>query len=147
MEIRATTLDDISAVVGFAATVRLCAWFGDASYLYVPLKVEDEHPLVRLIGRSAANRLSKEWGGEHLAIPNSTGYEQDARYKTIGFLIQKGCSTREVSQVVRVSPRRVQQVCRELEAAGLIPVISARKTPRENTQEKAGTVFQPPVAC
>ena len=142
MEIRATTLDDISAVVGFAATVRLCAWFGDASYLYVPLKVDDEHHLVRLIGRSAANRLSKEWGGEHLAIPNSTGYEQDSRYKTIGFLIQKGCSVREVAQLVRVSPRRVQQVCRELESAGLIPVISARKTPRENYQEKVSSVFQ-----
>lgn len=146
MEIKATTLDDIAAVVGFAATVRLCAWYGDASYLYVPLKVDGEHHLVRLIGRSAANRLSKEWGGEHLAIPSSTGYDQAVRYKMIGFLITKGCTAREVAQLVHVSPRRVQQVCRELEAAGLIPVI-ARKTARENTQEKAGTVFQPPVAC
>lgn len=143
MEIKATTLDDIAAVVGFAATVRLCAWFGGASYLYVPLKVDDEHHLVRLIGRSAADRLSKEWGGEHLAIPNSTGYEQDSRYKTIGVLIQRGFSTREVAQLVHVSPRRVQQVCRELEAAGLIPVI-ARKTARENYPEKIASVFHQP---
>lgn len=142
MEIKNSTLDDIAVVVGFSATVRLAVWFGDVNNVYVPPDVKDDHILVRLIGKSAANRLSKTWGGKHLAIPRLTSYERDMTHRMIGHLIVKGCSTREVSHLARVSERRVQQVCRELESAGLIPVIAARKTPRENYQEKVSSVFQ-----
>ena len=50
--------------------------------------------------------------------------------RMIAMMITRGCSTREVSHMARVSERRVQQVCRELELAGLIPVMS-RKTARK----------------
>lgn len=126
MELRNSTLDDIAAVIGFTATLRLVVWFGDTGSVYVPVNADDGQ-LVQLIGNSAARRLSKEWGGEHITVPRLTSYENDMKNRMIGHMLQKGCSAREVSHLARLSERRVQQVCRELEAAGLIPVISGKK--------------------
>jgi len=126
MEIKNSTLDDIAAVVGFTATLRLCVWFGDVGNVYIPVAVDDGQLLVRHVGKSAATRLSQEWGGQHIAIPRLTTYERDMVRRMIAMMITRGCSTREVSHMARVSERRVQQVCRELELAGLIPVMSRK---------------------
>ena len=75
MELRNTTLDDISAVIGFSATLRLVAWFGDGSNLYVPNSAEDGHLLVRLLGLPSAKRLCEAWPGEHLAVPRLRDHE------------------------------------------------------------------------
>ena len=56
-----STLDDIAAVIGFTATLRLCVWFGDVGSVYIPVTVDDGQLLVRHIGKPAAIRLSKEW--------------------------------------------------------------------------------------
>lgn len=129
MDIRNSTLDDISAVIGFTATLRLAAWFGDdGNNLYVPEKAEEGQQLVKLIGLSAAQRLSEEWGLQHLSVPRPTAYEEDSKRHLICRLIGKGCSTREVSHMVRMSERRIQQICRELEVAGLMAVVVPVKT-------------------
>lgn len=133
MEIKNSTLDDIAAVIGFTATLRLCVWFGDVGRVYIPATVDDGQLLVRHIGKPAAIRLSKEWPGEHITVPRLTTYERDMVRRMIAMMITRGCSTREVSHMTRVSERRVQQVCRELELAGLIPVMS-----RKNRQENEG---------
>ena len=129
MEPRNTTLDDIAAVIGFTATVRLAAWYGNGNNLYVPDAVEDGQVLVRLLGRSAAERLSSEFGREWLAVPRITTYEEDVRRQRIGAMLEKGFSTREVSRHERISERRVQQLCRELEQAGLIAPVGPAKRP------------------
>ena len=67
MEPRNTTLDDISAVIGFTATLRLSAWYGNGNNLYVPPVVAEHHVLANLLGRSAAERLAREFGGDWLA--------------------------------------------------------------------------------
>lgn len=137
MDIRNSTLDDISAVIGFTATLRLAAWFGDdGNNLYVPEKAEEGQQLVKLIGLSAAQRLSEEWGLQHLSVPRPTAYEEDSKRRLICRLIGKGCSTREVSHMVRMSERRVQQICRELEVAGLMAVAVPVKNPLRKTRGK-----------
>mgnify|MGYP003412766455 CR=1 FL=1 len=120
MDIRNTTLDDIAGVIGFTATLRLSAWFGAGNNLYVPEVVEDDQQLVRLIGRSAAERMATAFPREHLAVPRPTSYEEDLRRWRIATLLERGFSTRQVSVFEKMSERRVQQICRELETAGLI---------------------------
>lgn len=134
-----TTLEDISAVVGLTATLRLSAWFGDGtSNAYVPQEAEDGQLLVRLIGLPAAKALSKEWGGEHLAVPRLRDYEDDMRKKAIGRMFEKGFGSREIAAHLRISERRVQQICRELEVAGLIAIVGPRELPEDFPAENTG---------
>lgn len=135
MELQNTTLDDVSAVIGFSATLRLAAWFGDRGNLYIPDKVEDGQLLVKLIGMSAAKKLTEEWGHQHLSIPRIRSYEDDQKKQLVGWLFQRGMGSREIAVQLRMGERRIQQICRELEAAGLIAIVLPKntgKSPQEN---------------
>jgi hypothetical protein len=123
MQIPNTTLDDICAVIGLNATVHLVVWFGDDNSLYVPDKVDGEHFLARLIGLENATRLSAEWPSQIIHIPSFRAYEDLLKRKQIGRQFEMGFGSREIATQFRVTERRVQQICRELESAGLIPVI------------------------
>ena len=167
LEHRNTTLDDISTVIGFTLTLRVAAWFGNTNNMYVPADVEDDQLLVRLLGRRPAEKLAEAFPDEWIAVPRLTAYEEDERRHRIALLLARGFSTREVSKLERISERRVQQLCRELEVSGVIPPIGADttlqlggkehgkisgekapgkisgekapgKTPRKNPQGKAG---------
>lgn len=134
MELKATTLDDVAAVVGFSAALRLAAWYGDLGNLWVPREIDESQIIVKLIGLSAAKRLSQEWGGDWLAIPRLSGYEDDVKLRLIKRMLEKGFSAREVSNYVRLSERRVLQICRDLEARGLLDPIAPRAG--KNAEEK-----------
>lgn len=131
-----STLDDIAAVIGFTATLRLAAWYGNTNTLYVPAVVEDDQVLVRLIGRPAAERMAEAFPAEYLAVPRMTAYEEEERRSRIGRLLEKGFSMREVTKFERVGERRVQQICRELEQAGLIEPIGPER-PRKGKHAKS----------
>lgn len=142
MSIRNTTLDDISAVIGFTATLRLSAWFGDANSLYVPEKITPNCVLAKLIGEPAAKAMTKEWGGINLAIPRLRSFEEDHRKQFIARMLERGFGTREISTHLRMSERRVQQIMRELEMDGLIRPVSrpakfSLEIHQENEEEKA----------
>lgn len=126
MELKNTTLDDLASVIGFSATLRLAAWFGDRGNLYVPETCEDGQVLVKLIGLSAAKKLTEEWGHQHINVPRLRPYEDDLTKREIGRLLAHGMAPREIANMKRMSERRVQQVCRELEAAGLIEIVTPR---------------------
>jgi len=130
MDLQNSTLDDISAVIGFSATLRLSAWLGDLNNLYVPAEVSEEHFLVKLIGMSAAKALSEEWGGQSLAIPFAKAYEVDVRRRMICRMLEQGFNTRETAKILQVTERRVQQVQCELEMAGLLDPTSVVKKAR-----------------
>lgn len=139
MELKNTTLDDIAAVIGFSATLRLVAWFGDGGNLYVPITADEGSRLVRLLGISAARQLCNAWPGEHLAIPRLRDHEDDLRKRFVARMIEKGFGTREIASMQRMSERRVQQILRELEVAGLVQVAgpARRKAPSEKPEENA----------
>jgi hypothetical protein len=132
MELKNTTLDDVAAVIGFTATLRLSAWFGDGGNLYVPDNVTEDQMLPKLIGISAAKKLSAEWGKQHLSLPRLRAYEDDVKKRIIARMLEHKMSTREIAVHIRMSERRVQQIARELEGAGLIDII----LPVKNQQEK-----------
>lgn len=139
MKSRNTTLDDIASVVGFSATLRLSGWFGDENNCYVPPVAEEGQLLVKLIGLSAAKRLSAAFPGETLGIPRCQAYEMDLKTRQIAEMLTKGFSTRQVSGYMRMTERRVQQICRELEVAGLMqPIGSPTKTLVRMRHKKLG---------
>ena len=142
MELKNSTLDDISAVIGFSATMRLSAWFGD-EWVYVPAAAEEGHPLVKLVGMPAAKALSKEWGSKQIAVPRLVQYKIDLDRQRIARMSEMGFAIPEISRLLNVGKGRVRQLCTEMEKAGLIKN-SARKyqqkhpekSPQENPQER-----------
>ena len=142
MELKNTTLDDVAAVIGFSAAVRLSAWFGGGTAnLYVPRNVEPGQLLVKLIGLSAAQKLTQEWGHQHLAIPRLHNYDSDIIKQQIGKMFERGFTAREIGRNLRMGERRVQQICQELSAAGLLEIDlakNAQKNAQKNAPEKEG---------
>ena len=145
MKVRNTTLDDVAAVVGFSATLRLSAWYGDVANVYVPERVEAEQVLVRLIGMSAARRLSEAFGGEWLALPTLSSYETDKRRRVIARMVQGEFSPREIAIYMRMSARRVQQIIKELESVGLIEGRRVKKTDEKEDEKTLVNVWATPV--
>jgi hypothetical protein len=124
MEMRNTTLDDICCVLGFSATLKLAAWFGGTNHnLYVPGTVDEKHVIAKLVGVPAFRRLVDEWGNEHLSIPLAHEHEIDRRNRRIRDLLLEGKGAKEISGITGVTERRVQQLRREMESMGLLPLI------------------------
>ena len=109
MDIKNTTLDDLAAVIGFCAALRLSAWFGDCHPMHVSAVAEDGQLLVRLIGPSAASHFSRTWGGQQIAVPRITQYENDVTKHRISRLHQKGFSSMGIARDFYISARRVHK--------------------------------------
>ena len=109
MELKNTTLDDLAAVIGFSAALRLSAWFGDCHPMHAPAVAEEGQLLVRLIGLSAASHLSRTWGGQQIAVPRITQYENDVMKHRISRLHQKGFSSMRIARNFYISARRVHK--------------------------------------
>ena len=131
-----TTLDDIAGEIGFTATVTLATWYGGKN-LYIPANPDEKSALVRLIGLPAAKRLADLWHSSFLAVPTMWHYEEQQRNRTIGALLIDGKGTKEISVIMGMTERRIQQIRRALEDAGMLPLVIREKTAPENAQEKA----------
>lgn len=131
MEIKNTTLDDIASVVGYSVTQRIRTWFAGEN-LYIPVDPTDDSFLSRLLGLDIARRLSAEWPGEHIAVPlNLRARDPDYWRSQIWRFARDGMSTKDIAEQLVISERRVQQLVRELEQAGIIPPIGPGKTSRK----------------
>ena len=136
MEVRNTTLDDLAAIIGFTATLRLAVWFGDRkSNLYVPDNVADGQQLVGLIGESAARRLSDEFGRQHINVPSLHSALREKRYELVHRRLLEGLGSKAIAKETGISERRVSQLRVEFERLGLLPMVltkTSRKTARGN---------------
>lgn len=130
-----TTLDDLSGEIGFSATIQLATWYGGRN-LYVPATPDEDSMIVRLIGMPAAKRLALSWGGTPVAVPTMWQYEEAQRNRTIGNLLIDGKGTKDIATIMGMTERRVQQIRRALEDAGLLPLVLRTKAPLENAGEK-----------
>lgn len=113
------TLDDVCAVIGYTATRVLQAWFHRRN-LYVPQKALLDHPLQRLVGRSAFVRLVDEFGGQTITIPSAA---EDHRYfvqRAMAEQIANGFSDRQLAEVHGLTVARVGLLRRELVEAGWV---------------------------
>lgn len=119
-----TTLDDIAAVIGFTATLRLAAWFADQRCVYIPKVVKPDQILVRLLGESRAKRLSENWPGKHVAVFPVKSYAKDRQKKIIHDLVKVKVGISKIALILDVSDHTVFNIIRELELAGLLEPIA-----------------------
>jgi hypothetical protein len=125
-----TSIDDVAAIIGFSATVRLIQWFG-GSNLYVPSEAVTGHPLAALMGESALRALCLEFGDQTIWIPKDMVAQSDMETKkAVAKAVLKGRGSLAISVELGITQRQVQRVRRELEAAGLLPKI----LPGENSE-------------
>lgn len=129
-----TTADDICGAVGYTATSLICAWFGGRN-LYVPLRAMGEHPLARLIGISALERLVAAFPGEHLAVPDERWRRAADRSKrTVALLISQGKEDGEIAERTGLTKRRVNQLRREVGLEGLLDLLRDEASPENAVQ-------------
>ena len=117
-----TIVEDICAVIGYSATVRLVAWFG-GDYLRIPDQYNPDHLLAKVIGRPAFKRLVEAMGGHSMFVPNDSFREQAHQMKCIYHLLRDGCSCRAIAAATNLSSRQVVNIRRRLEEIGLLPLV------------------------
>lgn len=123
-----STLDDISAVIGFSATVRLAANYGDRD-VNVPQVVSALHPVAMLIGSSRMDALHACWQGERIAVPSLKIVEAEIRRAKILSLLLQGVGTYAIAELMGLTERRVYQIKKEFIADGLIKLVIPAKNP------------------
>lgn len=116
------TLEDLGAVIGFSATIRLVSWYG-GSTLNVPSEMRDAHPLNMIIGASAFKLLVEEWPGEAIKVPINAEYHESIRHRAVAALVAAGMVARDIGSVLYMTPRHVNRLRVEAEERGLLPKI------------------------
>lgn len=129
-----TTLDDIAAVIGFTATVRLAAHYGGRD-MNVPVAVSDKHLIAKLVGMSALQRLHAEWAGERVTMPTLGLVATDLRNARILRDLMAGVNLGLIAEREGLTNRRVEQLRRAFEADGLLPMILGGKIDPEIAPE------------
>lgn len=109
-------LQDFVELIGLQHTLALVQAYGGVR-LYVPkLQLEDDHPLVRQIGREAAEKLQAMYGGEpHFDIPKAERAVRAVRDARIRHLRGTGAPVRTLALDHRLTERQIRTICGELE--------------------------------
>ncbi|NMG46746.1 hypothetical protein GO613_01305 [Azoarcus communis] len=111
-------LEDLGAVMGTEATLRLIAVFGGAS-LYVPQRATNEHPISWVVGKAPFVRLVEAFGGDVLSLPDNSDYERLRRWRRVVRLLAKGATVADVATTFQVTERTVRNIRRQAELCGV----------------------------
>lgn len=115
-------IDDIGAIIGVSATMRLMALFGGTK-LYIPETIRADHPIAHGIGSTAAAQLSNHFAREHIDLPEGEEFMRLHRVRRVASLLRTGMSPRDVGMLVGVSTRQAGNYRAEAERLGLLPVV------------------------
>lgn len=118
-----TAMDDVVAVIGWSAAVRLVSFFG-GSNLYVPGEPDERHPLVALMGWPAFRALCESFGDSTIWIPQSTARPELERRRDIAKALLKGETVQSIADRMGLTPRHVMRVRAELVKTGLLPMLA-----------------------
>jgi hypothetical protein len=116
------TIDDVAAIVGFSATLRLIQWYG-GSNVYVPDSPTPNHPLTAILGESALRALCEEFGNQTLWVPSDIERPDIELKKSVAKAVLKGRGSLAISVELGITQRQVQRIRRDLEESGLLPKI------------------------
>lgn len=122
MDSKNTLLDDISAEIGFTATVALAAWFG-GKRMYVPEKFDEQHIVAKVIGARAYERFVSAFGPDLVFIPKGAHHERHDRWKKVYDRLLLGQPMQQIVDEVGISSQHIHNIRRDLENRGILPVI------------------------
>lgn len=133
-----SSIDDICAVIGFTATMRLITWFGSKnSTIFVPAVADPSHQLGIVIGMAPFQRLVGAFGRQIISIPeNYWRTEADVRDRWVFDMVEARMTLQQMATETGLSERRIMQIVRKLEQSGLIPVVAPVKNSSEKSQGK-----------
>ena len=124
-------LEDLGAVMGTEAAVRLVAVFGRGQ-LYVPHTAESGHPIEHVVGRRPFKRLVNEFGGETITVPAAGDFQRLRRMRQVVRLLSEGFSVEELSRLFEYTPRTIRNIERQAARIGL----DGRSLPKDSPSRK-----------
>lgn len=131
MEYTNGIMEDLGAVIGTSAAVRLIAIFGGTS-LYVPATIDAEHPIARVIGLTPAIRLVEAFGSETLSnLPRNEEFYRLRRISDVAALLRAGIGADRVASILNIGARQVRKDRVEAESMGLIPMVFDHAAPSD----------------
>jgi len=107
------SLQPIVDRIGLDAALKLVKAYGGVR-LYVPKKVDVDHPLAALIGYPAAKALAAEFGGQpHFDIPKCEAALREHRNRQIRQDRAMGHSIRELALKYRLTEKQIGSILAE----------------------------------
>lgn len=111
--------EDIASAIGYTATCTLIEWYG-GTRLWVPGVADASHIIGRVIGQAAFRALVATFGNSQLRIPTDYFRELVKQDRIVARMIQNGSGATEISAVIGMTPRQVQNIRRRLEECGIL---------------------------
>lgn len=102
-------IEDLGAIMGAEATLRLVAVFGGAS-LYVPNTPEATHPIALVVGQRPYLRLVDAYAGQSLSLPAGSEFLRLRRMRQVVRLLAEGVSTEELARRFGCAPRTIRNI-------------------------------------
>lgn len=113
-----TQLESVADQIGAAGALRLFTFFGSlGGGLYVPVIVEDDHILSKLLGRKAFSDLVAAFGGQtlHCTRLDLGPLRTAAR---VWALSKRNLSNQMIAGLLGITAARVSQISRQLREEG-----------------------------
>lgn len=126
MRVQNGILEDISAVIGFHATTRLVALFGEPDRprnLLIPVEPVQDHPITLAIGLPAMRMLVREWGGQVIALCANADEDHAWLVRAVAAMIGNGMPAKKISGIIGRTERQVRRLRSEAEELGLLPLV------------------------
>lgn len=102
--------EDIKQVIGCEAAALLVSQFGGCSPLYIPAKLNPEHPLCQLLGEEAAQQLSNEFAGPSVEIPRNVALQIEQRNRLIMADREAGMTQNELARKYQMTTRNIRNI-------------------------------------
>lgn len=132
------TLEDIAAVVGFAATVKLAEMYGRADRareVYIPTTSSGDHHIARAIGEPALRRLVAEWGGQTIRVSSNSEARHVVLVRAVACMVREGLAARDIAAIVGLGERQVRRLRVEAEECGLLDRVMSVRRPGKSSPE------------
>jgi len=102
-------LEDLGAIMGTEAALRLIAVFGGGS-LYVPNTPDATHPIALVVGQRPYLRLVDAYAGQSLSLPAGSEFLRLRRMRQVVRLLAEGVSTEELARRFGCDPRTIRNI-------------------------------------
>jgi len=103
-----SSMQFVSDLIGLEPTLKLLQVYGGRN-VYIPKKARDNHPIARIAGREALEKLAAEFGGLALQFPMAAWAQSKARNRVIRAK-RTSASGSELARDFKLSERQIWKI-------------------------------------